>query len=214
MNFKKIVAVVATAAMALSAFSFSASAADPTVVQIVTKDATSWQDTVAEVEVNGDGTYTGTVDLSAINPTILGYIWVYGVEDTPADYANATLTIDSVKINGTEWPLVTTSVALINPATAPVIGERTIMNVWNEPNNMLDMTNTSKSLGNGYSFLDADGAKIAVSSVEVTFTLSGVGAAAAPAATTAPATGNTPIAIIGGIAVAGLIGTVVSRKRK
>jgi hypothetical protein len=219
MNFKKIVAAVAAAALALSAFAFSASAVDSYTVSAIVKEATTWNDTTTKIDVTGNGTYTVSVDVSATGADTFGYLWLMGYDKASDDYANATLTVDSVKFDGVEQTITNPTYPFLMPKTAPIMGEHPMFNVWNADDApAIDLSGATKLDGTGYQFPGADGTPLKIGVFEVTFTISGVGEAApaadAGAATTAPATGNTPIAIIGGIAVAGLIGTVVSRKRK
>jgi hypothetical protein len=214
MNFKKIVALIATAALAVSALAFPASAVDSYTVSLTVKDAVSWAETTTKFEVTGNGTYTASVDISALGADTFGYVWLNGFDKASDDYANATLTIDSVKFDGVEQTIAKPTSAFLNEKTAPIMGEHPIFNIWNEEKSALDLSNAVGLKDNGFQFPGPDGANLKIGVFEVTITVSGVGEAAAAPATTAPATGNAPIAIIGGVAVAALIVTVVSRKRK
>jgi LPXTG-motif cell wall-anchored protein len=225
MNFKKIVAAVAAAALALSVFAFPASAADPLTftVQVVGNSGAA---VPQDVTIDGNGTYT--VEFTGLTdspyqqfntPAPTG-----GAVDAPG-YENAQITLDSLTINGDlevaagkSFPLLGT----YNGGTDIVVNFN-FFNVWYEAGNLIDDTNYT-STGSAYNFLDADGNPVTVTSIAATFTISGVTDsaevadaapedAAAPA-TTAPATGNMPVALIGGVAVIALVGVVVSRKRK
>ncbi|MDR0903641.1 MAG: hypothetical protein LBM59_03310, partial [Ruminococcus sp.] len=164
--------------------------------------------------ISGNGDYTVTLDVSATGADSWGYFWLTGTDEAPAGYETATITMNSFKINGTQWPLAVTEKPLL---TMGRIGEIPIFNVWNKPNEMLDMTNT-KAVGQLYGFLDADGKNIVIDSFELNFTISGVdGEGAAPAsdgATASASTGNMPVALIGGAAIALLSVAVISRKRR
>jgi hypothetical protein len=214
MRLKKFLAILAAGAMAVSAMSFSASAADDFTFTAGAKDGVTWADTNTDVTISGNGDYTVTLDVSATGADSWGYFWLVGTDDAPAGYETATITMNSFKINGTEWALAKTEAPLL---TKGRIGEIPIFNVWNKPNEMLDMTNT-KAVGQLYGFLDADGKNIVIDNFELSFTISGVdGEGAAPAsdgATTSATTGNTPIALIGGAAIALLGVAAISRKRR
>jgi LPXTG-motif cell wall-anchored protein len=226
MNFKKIVAAVAAAALALSTFAFSASAADPLTfpIQVVGNSGAA---VPQDVTINGNGTYTVEfTDLADAPYQQFNTPAPTGGEVVAPGYENAQITLDSILINGEievsagkSFPLYGT----YDTGTDLVVNFN-FFNVWYEAGNLIDSANVEK-YGNAYNFLDADGNPVTVTSMKATFTISGVTEdaaevadaapedAAAPA-TTAPATGNMPVALIGGVAVLALAGVVVSRKRK
>ncbi|MDR0974681.1 MAG: hypothetical protein LBL80_03185 [Ruminococcus sp.] len=220
MKLKKILAIIAAGALAISALAIPTSAADDFTFIAGAKDGVTWADTNTDVTISGNGDYTVTLDVSATGADSWGYFWLTGSDEAPAGYENATITMNSFKINGTEWAFATTEAPLL---TKGRIGEIPIFNVWNKTKEMLDMTNT-KASGQLYAFLDADGKNIVIDSFELNFTISGVdgegavaSADAAPASdgeTTSATTGNMPIALIGGAAIVALGVAVVSRKRR
>jgi hypothetical protein len=236
MNFKKIVAVIATAAMALSAFAFPASAVDPLMVKFCAQDAeVGYAVFESQLELNGNGDYSVTITPDQAYK-VWGKLTIEAVDTAAAnipDYAGAVLNIKSIVVNGdTELPLSAAASAFpLSHADAEGKIDTNFFNIWYEQQggSPLDLSEGVAKFSTGSSayaqFLGADGAAMKISSWTINFTLSGVAGdgAAAPAAdapaadapaTTAPATGNAPIAIVGSIAVAALIVTVVSRKRK
>ncbi|MDR0974682.1 MAG: hypothetical protein LBL80_03190 [Ruminococcus sp.] len=218
MNFKKIIAAVAASALMLSTMAFSASAADPLTykMQVVNINGVA---VTQDVTIEGNGTYsvefTDLVDapfqqFNTSAPT--------GDEVVPAAYANASITLDSVTINGDiDWPVApdgANTFALVSQyagAGDPVVNYN-FFNIWYKEGNMVDDTNMEpNSGGNGYNFKDADGANITITSLAATFTISGVDG---EGATTAPATGNVSVYVLGSIMALAAVAVVASRKRK
>ncbi|MDR0943455.1 MAG: hypothetical protein LBM41_02880 [Ruminococcus sp.] len=232
MNFKKIVAAVAASALALSLFAVSASAADPVTFTLDAQNAGygedyEWEVTSTPVTFEGNGEYTVDIDLSANPSDIWCKLNTPGNETAPAGWETATVEITSVKINDIDWPLVPNHAknpgafyAPVEGATEPFVNFN-VWNVWYEPGNVIDMTNTKAVAGTGYSFLDDAGKRIVVEKMSVTFKVDGVDGVGLTAAdveaanaTTAPATGNVPVIAIGAVMALAVVGAVVSRKRK
>ncbi|MDR0903081.1 MAG: hypothetical protein LBM59_00425 [Ruminococcus sp.] len=208
MNFKKIIAAVAASAIMLSTMAFSASAAEPVSMIMYAKGDPSWVDVITTVDLNGDGDYSVTLDVSEDGSNEWGYFMADYTQSAPEEYKGATVTVKSFKINGVEYPLAKDSMTLVGDDGTFMFQ---IFNVWNEANNMLPAENL-KMVGQLYGLLDADGNKIKVENFSCDFTVSGVGGAAA--ATTAPATGNVPVIVLGSVMALAVIGAVASRKRK
>ena len=225
MKMKKIIAAIAAAAMATAMLTVTASAETIGTAGIYMADETwgaqqYWGDSEPEknmgiksavnATITGDGTYTATLEFE--QPMAYGQFFglctdIAGTGDgidgsTFTDYPDAVLAVTSVKADGVE---------VAGNAGAPDINDNgsmrvNIYNPWGEAeiNYASDLEWT------------ADCSKI-----EVTFTVTGMGVAAAsdaaPAAdTTTPSagTGNTAAAaIVSVMAVAG-VALVASRKRK
>jgi hypothetical protein len=215
MNFKKIVAAVAAAALALSTLAFSASAADSITfpVQVQGADGSNIQ---KEVTITDNGDYAITVDgLSGSRFAMFNTPQLF--DAAPAGFENATIALNSLTINGDiDWPVADTSAKplyALYSDTPPEVVNFNFFNIYYEPGTIIDTTNCDVAPGSGYRFLDADGAPIEVTSLTANVTIAGIGAAEAPAATTAPATGNVPVGVIGLVAALALAGVVVSRKK-
>jgi LPXTG-motif cell wall-anchored protein len=209
MNFKKIIAAVAASALALSVMAFNVSAADEASVNVNAKDTVTWADTVVPVQLTGNGSYSATIEV-AEPATGWGYLTINATEKAPEAYVGSTLTFDSLILNGeVEVPFANKSLAFVDDTGAFNVNA---FNCWWTDGNNIDMNATTKE-GDAYAFVDADGNKIPVTSMTLNFSVSGVGGAAA-AETASPATGNAPVALIGGVAMLALVGAVVSRKRK
>jgi hypothetical protein len=206
---KKLLALIATAALALSVFTLPASAADDFTFTAAVKDGVTWVDTMQDVTLSGNGDYTVKFDVASIGSDQWGYFYMIdGAAAAPAGYEKATITMKSFKVNGAEIPFVTSSKDLLKDGK---IGEIPVFNVWNIGKEMLD-TSSMVMAGQLRSFTDADGNKIKVETFELTFTIDGVDGVFA--ATTAPSTGNTPLYALGAVCALAVIGAAVSRKRK
>jgi hypothetical protein len=208
MNFKKIVAAVAAGVLTLSTFAFSATAADPTTVTFYAKEDTTWADTPTTIDVTGDGDYSVTLDVSAVKSRTWGYFMADYTQAAPEEYRNAMVTVKSFKVNGDiEIPLAVTTKNWVS--TEDLSYQLQLFNIWTQENNMVQ-ADRLKEVGGMYALLDENGTAITVESFTVDFTISNYGGAA----TTAPATGNTPVMVISAICALAVVGAVVSRKRK
>jgi hypothetical protein len=216
MNFRKILATVAASALAVSLFAFPVNAADDYVIDATVKEGVTWADTVTPTTISGNGTYDVSIDTTSLGANNWGYFWLYSADKAPAGYDTATIKFNSFKVNGVDWPIVKGDVMPFLQRDDGRLGELPVFNVWNKDNSVADLTNTTPS-GDLVSFLDADGNAMVVTSFDVNFTIDGVDGVfadgGAVTTTSSPATGNMPIALIGGAAIAALIGMVVSRKK-
>jgi hypothetical protein len=212
MNFKKIIAAVAASALMLSTMAFSASAADPTGVRGSIQDAeVGWAVVSEDIEISGDGSYSITVAPDTAY-TKWGKFVFEAVDGAaaPADYANATVTFDSIVVNGdTELPLATTSYPLCDDTGKVNIN---LLNVWYVPD-LGYVLDTAEGVAKftaqtDCSFLDADGNAIPISTWTVNFTISGVGG------TASASTGNASVYVIGSVMALAAVAVVASRKRK
>jgi hypothetical protein len=216
MNFKKIIAAVAAGALALSLFAVSASAESATLQGSIQDAEVGWAVVSEQVELNGDGDYTITIKPDT------GYTqwgkFTFEVPtggSTPASYANAYVTFNSVTVNGdTKLPLDAAVYPLCDENGAININ---LFNVWHVPalGYVLDTSEANAVwTANSYAkFLDASGAPISITEWTVDFTISMDGAPAG-AATTSPSTGNVPVIALGAAMALAVAGAVISRKRK
>jgi hypothetical protein len=228
MKFSKIIAAVAAAALAFSAMTFSASAAEPLTFSLEAQnagyapdEAYTWVVVSQDVTIEGNGTYEVVFDVSANHSDIWTKFNTPAMDTAPAEYETAVIRLNSLKVNDVDWPVIAGNESEFY---APVQGEKVpyvnfnFWNTWYTEGNVIDTTNTEFITGTGYKFLDDTGAPILVESFTVNFTIDGVGGVtAAPAsdgASTSASTGNMPIALIGGVAIVALTAAVVSRKRK
>ena len=229
MKIKRILAAVAATAVAVSAMAVSAFAAqdasglaDGTAYLNLNK--ADWSEYDAEwtnAEVTGDGTYT--VSATMAEPTDLGQFNALEIKNGETKFGTTYIvTVDSFKINGVEVKAgegftcsadgsgVTTRVNLYNEWNSP---DDTATN----PNGDIDqrcadgdvMSKTARLVGD---MADMAGAE----TVEVTFTVSGLGGAAAPAEETteaAPADEAPAAVMVSVMAVAGAA-AVATKKRK
>jgi hypothetical protein len=218
MNFKKILAAVAAGALALSLFSFSASAAEELTFTMNVRNDPSWVDHAQSITINGNGTYDYTVDLSDDPAVTWPNFNTPASESAPAEYAGSTITLESFKINGVEWPVAPDGlntrefVAAAEGSTNPTVNFN-FWNTWYTEGNMIDMTNAKFTPNLGYSFLDADGKAIEVTEFSFTFTIDGVGGEFA-GGTASPSTGNVPVIALGAVMALAVAGAVISRKRR
>lgn len=242
MKIKRILAAVAATAVAVSAMAVSAfaaqdasSLADGTAYLNLNK--ADWSEYDAEwtnAEVTGDGTYT--VSATMAEPTDLGQFNALEIKNGETKFGTTyVVTVDSFKINGVEVKAgegftcsadgsgVTTRVNLYNEWNNPDDGAT-------NPNGDIDqrcadgdvMSKTARLVS---SMDDMAGAE----TIEVTFTVSGIGGAAAPAEeatttdeapaadtapTTAATTGNVPAAVMVSVMAVAGAAAVATKKRK
>ncbi|MCL2072153.1 MAG: glycoside hydrolase family 5 protein [Oscillospiraceae bacterium] len=173
----------------------------PTVpVQLMTREANKWNDffNSSTIEIDGDGSYSGTIDItetvtfipmiaiSAVGTTVDDLIRD-GAEIAPAAYANATVTIDSVAVNGELLVLADNEDVLFVPDDGPLRGEGggegyanvQVWNAWYTPNQRINVEES-----NGVSIADMGGELLRfddpVTSIAIKFTVNGVGSDIVP----------------------------------
>ena len=239
MKIKKILAAVAATAVAVSAMAVSAfaaqdasSLADGTAYLNLNK--ADWSEYDAEwtnVEVTGDGTYT--VSATMAEPTDLGQFNALEIKNGETKFGTTYIvTVDSFKINGVEVKAgegftcsadgsgVTTRVNLYNEWNNPDDGAT-------NPNGDIDQRCADGDVMSKTARLVSDMADMAgTETIEVTFTVSGIGGAAAPAEetteapaadtapTTAATTGNVPAAVMVSVMAVAGAAAVATKKRK
>jgi hypothetical protein len=219
MNFKKIIAAVAASALMLSTMAFSASAADATGLRGSIQDAqVGWTVVSEDMEIAGDGSYSLTVAPSEAYNTWGKFVFeAVDGEAAPAEYAGATITFDSIVVNGdTELAIGNPSFALVDDTGKVNVN---LLNVWYEQagGNILDTSEGAAKVvaATSAQFLDADGNPIDITTWTVNFTISGVGGApAGDGATASAATGNTSVIVLGSVMALAAVAVVASRKRK
>jgi hypothetical protein len=209
MKLKKIIAAVAAAAMALS-LSVVASAETNTVHLIAGKS--DWSNAVSEgVEITADGTYTFTVDVTGAT----GFNSIYfnsGDGTTKEAFAVDTVvaTVDSFEFSGDSGTLAFTPKAEKAGTTAIVAGgvlDIPFINGWAAADAWCEIPDSVELSGNTYL---VEG----YTTLTVTVTFAGVSGDAPAAATTAPATGNAPMALAATVVVIAGASMVATRKRK
>ena len=213
MKVNKLIAAAVSGAVAVSAMAVSAFAIDePVVAKIGFTDSTwSFQDWDSSVEVTGDGTYTLT-STAVAGAGDFG-VFVIDFDQMYANYPDAVATLDKVEVDGAE---------------ISVDGSKILYGDIEEKGNFrIDIYNMYSDTKDDPGVNQATPVN---ESLSVTFTVSGLGDAAAeteaaPAEETtvaadtsadeAPAkTGNTAAAAIAGVMAVAGAAAVVSRKRK
>ena len=247
MKIKKILAAVAATAVAVSTMAVSAFAAQDTsgladgtaYLNLNTADWAAFDAEWTNAEVTGDGTYT--VSMKAASPVDLGQFNALEIMNGETKFGTTyVVTVDSIKINGVE---VKTAEGFTCSADGAGVTTRVnIYNEWNSPDDSATNPNgdldqraadgdiMSKSARMVASMDDMAGTE----TMEVTFTVSGIGGAAAPAeettdaadttdaaeapaADTAPtttaATGNVPVAVMVSVMAVAGAAVVATKKR-
>ena len=213
MKVNKLIAAAVSGAVAVSAMAVSAFAIDePVVAKLGFTDSTwSFQDWDSSVEVTGDGTYTLT-STAVAGAGDFG-VFVIDFDQMYANYPDAVATLDKVEVDGAE---------------ISVDGSKILYGDIEEKGNFrIDIYNMYSDTKDNPGVNQATPVN---ESLSVTFTVSGLGGAAAeteaaPAEETtaaadtsadeAPAkTGNTAAAAIAGVMAVAGAAAVVSRKRK
>lgn len=213
MKVNKLIAAAVSGAVAVSAMAVSAFAIDePVVAKLGFTDSTwSFQDWDSSVEVTGDGTYTLT-STAVAGAGDFG-VFVIDFDQMYANYPDAVATLDKVEVDGSE---------------ISVDGSKILYgDIEDKGNFRIDIYNMYSDTKDNPGVNQATAVN---ESLSVTFTVSGLGGAAAeteaaPAEETtaaadtsadeAPAkTGNTAAAAIAGVMAVAGAAAVVSRKRK
>ncbi len=214
MKIKKIIAAVAAAAVSVSAMAVNVFAADSYNAKLGFAD-TAWavQDWDSLVEVTGDGQYT--LESTAVAGAADFGVFVVDIEQMFADAPEATAVLDKVEIDGSE---------LSFDAGKIIYGD-----IEEKGNYRIEIYN---QYGDTKNDSPVNQATAIGSSLKITFTVSGLGGAAAPAETeaaaetpaeTAPAadsntqsatTGNASAAVMLSVMAAAGIAAAASRKRK
>jgi len=209
MKVNKLIAAAVSGAVAVSAMAVSAFAIDePVVAKLGFTDSTwSFQDWDSSVEVTGDGTYTLT-STAVAGAGDFG-VFVIDFDQMYANYPDAVATLDKVEVDGSE---------------ISVDGSKILYgDIEDKGNFRIDIYNMYSDTKDNPGVNQATAVN---ESLSITFTVSGLGGAAAAeteaaettAATTdedVPAkTGNATAAAIAGVMAAAGAAAVVSRKRK
>ena len=241
MNFKKIIASVAAAAVAVSTMAVSAFAAqnadsfaDGTAyLNINLSDWSEFDATWENAEITGDGTYT--VSMTGADGINIGQFNALEIKNGETVFNRTyTVTVDSIKINGVEQ-----KIGEGYTCSADGVGLTTRVNLyneWNTPNEDVSddgavdcraadgdvMSKTAR-------MIDASCLETATNDIEVTFTVAGTGAAAAAdtaadtaettdaaetTETTSTATGNASAAAIAAVMAAAGVAAIAAKKRK
>lgn len=200
MKLKKIIAAIAAAAVAVSTMAVNAFAADEYQAVLGFAD-TAWtfQDWEASTTVTGDGQYT--IESTLVAGAADFGVFVVDITGMYAANPDATAVLDKVEIDGAELSF---DAAGIQYGDIEEKGNYRI-EIYNQYGLTKDNPPVNQATAIG-------------SSLKVTFTVSGLGGAAAetteaPATTDAPATGNAPIAAMAAVmALAGTAAVVAKKK--
>jgi len=206
MKLKKIIAAVAAAAVAVSAMAVNVFADDSYEAKLGFAD-TAWavQDWDSAVTVTGDGQYT--LESTAVAGASDFGVFVVDINGMFAGAPDATAVLDKVEVDGAE---------LTFDASKIKYGD-----IEEKGNYRIEIYN---QYGDTKNDSPVNQATAVSSSIKITFTVSGLGGASAPAAdeaapaadsaTTTAATGNTASVVM--LSVMALAGTaaVISKKRK
>ena len=213
MKLKKIIAAVAAAAVAVSTMAVNAFAADYTAKLGFADTAWAAQDWESSVQVTGDGTYS--IESTAVAGAVDFGVFVIDIEGMFADNPEATAVLDSVEIDGA---------AIDFDAAKIVYGD-----IEEKGNYRIEIYN---QYGTSKDDPGVNQATAIASSLKVTFTVSGLGGAAADtvaettdtaaettdtavvAETTSAGTGNATAAVILSVMAVAGAAAVASRKRK
>ncbi|MBQ5330877.1 MAG: hypothetical protein J6F31_06465 [Oscillospiraceae bacterium] len=218
MDFRKITAAAASAALIAAAGTVSVSAVDPINAKLGYTD-TNWtfQDWESSVQVTGDGQYT--ITSTAVAGTEEIGVFVIDLEGMYAAYPEATATLDKIEVDGAEVSF---------DASKILYGD-----IEEKGNFRIDIYNMYSDTKDDPGFNSATPIS---ESLSVTFTVSGLGGGeAAPAAEEAPAeteaapaepaavestgetdvppTGNTPYAVVAGLMAVAAAAAFAARKR-
>lgn len=231
MKIKKFFAAVVAAAVAVSAMAINAFASEDGTAYIMFSDAnwaTQWWDdgnaydnvTAETVKITGDGQYT--VKATAAAPASSFAFAAVGVANGEVAFGAETLilTIDSVKVDGLE---IQPSGTAYTSSDDQIVTRANLYNSWvsslpddaRTANDATDMSATAYDLASIGEW----------TTIEVTFTVSGLGGGAATEEaaaeeapvveeTTAAATGNTAAAAIVAVMTVAGAAAIASRKRK
>ncbi|MDE6133072.1 MAG: hypothetical protein K2G04_06855, partial [Oscillospiraceae bacterium] len=195
MKIKRILAAVAATAVAVSTMAVTAFAGQDTsnfadgtaYLNLNTADWAAFDADWTNVEVTGDGTYT--VSMTAASPVDLGQFNALEIMNGETKFGTTYIvTVDSIKVNGVE-----AKSAEGYTCSADGTGVHTRVNLYNEWNSP-DDTATNKDTGTPDNrctdgdIMSKSARMVAsmddiagVETFEVTFTVSGIGGAAAPA---------------------------------
>jgi endoglucanase len=161
----------------------------PLPVQLMAREGNNWTENFNSpvIEITGNGTYSGIIPVSGAY-TIFPMIAISAVGTTmedrildnavtaPPEYVNATVTINSVTVNVASLTLTNNIDVLLVPDDGPLVGYANVQiwNAWYQPNQrVVTGDNVSVHQGSG-SFLEFPAP---VDSIEINFTVSGVGEA-------------------------------------
>lgn len=208
MKIRKILAAIAASAVAVSTMAVSAFAADEYTAKLGFSDMSwTYQDWDTSTTVTGDGTYTLETSALAGSPDF--GVFVIDIEGMYSDHPEATAVLDKIEIDGAE---VSFDAGKIMYGDIEEKGNFRI-DIYNQYSDTKDNPGVNQATAIG-------------STLKLTFTVSGLGGAAAeapaeaaetPAAdsnTASATTGNVPAAfMVSVMAVAGAA-AVATKKRK
>ena len=214
MKIKKILAAFAAAAVAVSTMAINAFAADEYAATLGFSDSNwTFQDWESSVQVTGDGQYTLESSLVAGAPDFL--VFVVDIGGMYADHPEASAVLDKVEVDGSEISFDSSKI---------IYGD-----IEEKGNFRIEIYNEYGDSKNdpGVNQETAIG-----SDLKVTFTVSGLGGAAAPAEetteaapadeapaadsapTTSATTGNVPAAVMVTVMAVAGAAAVAAKKRK
>lgn len=244
MKIKKILAAAAAAAVAVSTMAVSAFAAQDTsgladgtaYLNLNKADWTEYEAEWTNAEITGDGTYT--VSMKASEPIDFGQFNALEILNGETKFGTTyVVTVDSIKQNGVE---IKTEEGFTCSADGSGVTTRVnLYNEWNSPDDTATNPNgdidqrcaDGDVMSKSARLVGTMDALAGTETLEVTFTVSGIGGAAAaeeaapaetadeaPAADTAPtttaATGNAAVASIAAVMAVAGAAAIAAKKRK
>ena len=240
MKIKKIVAAIAAAAVAVSTMAVSAFAAQNTdsladgtaYLNINSSDWSDFEATWENVEITGDGEYT--VSMKGADGIALAQFNALEVKNGEVKFGRTyTITVTSIMINGIEQKIAD---GYTCSADANAINTRVnLYNEWNNPSEELSddgVVDCRSADGDFMSksarMIDSACLEAGTNDIVVTFTVAGIGGAAADttadttadapaadtAATTSTGTGNASAAAIAVVMAVAGVAAIAAKKRK
>lgn len=178
MKVKKIIAMAVSGLLAISAMAFSVSAADSVNVVFKLRECKDWANTFesSTLTISDNGDYSMTIKDSK-DYDLFCEVKVDDKDGVkaPESFKNAVLTVKSITINDSiPCTFTETDIPFVNDSTGVVNAE--FMNAWYAPS--MRVSNVVKN-GEGYNFTDSSGDVVAVKSMKIDFSISGIGSAEA-----------------------------------
>ena len=193
MKLKKIIAAIATAAVAVSTMAVNAFAAETISCKLYSQNTESWtlyESDAFDISTDG-GDYNVTLNAGGENLYITLYFKDVTGGAAPDAFKDGTVTINSIKANGKTLTPTKTEYELVNSDSGVI--DVCMINGWAETFVEAGDCPMSEE-GDSYSF----GAPVDTFEVNFSVSFGDAAAEAAPEAATetteAPATGNAPIA--------------------
>ncbi|MGN0666180.1 MAG: hypothetical protein ACI4KF_06600 [Huintestinicola sp.] len=174
MKISKIFSAVAAAALAVSTMavsSLSVSAADSETVKLYSQNTNSWTLYESEaLEISADGDYTMSLDAGGEENYITLYIKDVNAAKAPESFADVTLTVNSITVNGKALGLTKTEYEVVGNGG---VFDVCFINGWADTFVTADACPFDNASDSSFSYGGP------VNTFEVNFTISGLGGSAA-----------------------------------